>query len=457
MFMMTRPVVATTLAHWPTSTAHHSHPDEQGSFSGKAEMICRRLAIVSAVVAAAAVATMLLLGEEGQHAVELRLMRFFRDLSRYKSRQRLAAKEGQVVDASFFSVVLGTEEALPVGDADDDALRMTAEELRQYDGSDESLPLYLSIKGRIYDVTAGREYYGPGRSYHHFVGRDATRAYVTGCSAGDCLVSSLVGIDKGLQREVDRWIELYEYHDKYTFVGLLIEDPVAGVLERSMIEEKLLLDKNGQPKTAGDLRELGKEAYKVGMFVEANMYWRGALVRLGEAQAATGDELPEEEVFRASVLGFLASAAQKDKDYAGAVETYQEALDILGSVLSPVALAVSDLRANVAADQAAALFVAGTGKGERVLAGFAVAVDVFAERERRRLDAEPRMEHANTLMNYARAAIRLGRARDARDRLVELVDRFSAAEGQVVEALVKSAKEGVQALDEQIQRTSAEA
>ena len=38
------------------------------------------------------------------------------------------------------------------------------------------------------------------------------------------------------QKEIDRWLELYETHDKYTFVGHLIEDPVNEILEH--IEEE---------------------------------------------------------------------------------------------------------------------------------------------------------------------------------------------------------------------------
>jgi predicted heme/steroid binding protein len=41
-------------------------------------------------------------------------------------------------------------------------LRLTKAELAQHDGSDASLPLYIAVRGRIYDVSAGRSFYGPG-------------------------------------------------------------------------------------------------------------------------------------------------------------------------------------------------------------------------------------------------------------------------------------------------------
>ena len=58
---------------------------------------------------------------------------------------------------------------------------LTDAEIRAYDGSDPSTPLYLAINGTIYDVSAGRNFYGPGGHYGHFAGRDATRAWVTEC------------------------------------------------------------------------------------------------------------------------------------------------------------------------------------------------------------------------------------------------------------------------------------
>jgi predicted heme/steroid binding protein len=58
---------------------------------------------------------------------------------------------------------------------------LTDVELAQYDGRNASLPIYLGLDGKIYDVTAGRLTYGPGGPYNHFAGKDAVRAFVTGC------------------------------------------------------------------------------------------------------------------------------------------------------------------------------------------------------------------------------------------------------------------------------------
>ena len=39
---------------------------------------------------------------------------------------------------------------------------MTLLELSKYDGRDPLRPLLLAVKGRVFDVTMGRAFYGPG-------------------------------------------------------------------------------------------------------------------------------------------------------------------------------------------------------------------------------------------------------------------------------------------------------
>ena len=81
--------------------------------------------------------------------------------------------------------------AAKVGNTD-----LTDAQLREYDGSDPSKPLYLAINGTIFDVSVGRGFYGPGGHYGHFAGRDATRAWVTECwDTEDQLTHDMRGIE----------------------------------------------------------------------------------------------------------------------------------------------------------------------------------------------------------------------------------------------------------------------
>ena len=58
-------------------------------------------------------------------------------------------------------------------------------QLASYNGANPQLPIYLALNGTIYDVSANPTTYGPGGSYHFFAGRDAARAFLTGCFMED--------------------------------------------------------------------------------------------------------------------------------------------------------------------------------------------------------------------------------------------------------------------------------
>ena len=53
---------------------------------------------------------------------------------------------------------------------------ITVQELSKFDGSYPQLPIYVAIKGLVYDVSAKRDMYGPGKSYNVFTGKDASCA-----------------------------------------------------------------------------------------------------------------------------------------------------------------------------------------------------------------------------------------------------------------------------------------
>ncbi|CAF4938422.1 unnamed protein product [Pieris macdunnoughi] len=58
-------------------------------------------------------------------------------------------------------------------------LPLTEEDLSHYNGVGND-KLYLGILGSVFDVSSGKRHYKKGSSYHYFVGKDGTRALVTG-------------------------------------------------------------------------------------------------------------------------------------------------------------------------------------------------------------------------------------------------------------------------------------
>ncbi|KAL7544540.1 hypothetical protein ACHAWF_007918 [Thalassiosira exigua] len=89
-------------------------------------------------------------------------------------------------------------------------------------GASAENPIWLSILGKVYDVTTGEDYYGEEKgSYRFYAGRDASPCFSTGNNTPE-------GVDEKLEEWEDKklmavweWGEFYEKHDTYTFLGVL--------------------------------------------------------------------------------------------------------------------------------------------------------------------------------------------------------------------------------------------
>ncbi len=80
-----------------------------------------------------------------------------------------------------------------------------------------SAPVYLAVRGKVYDVTPGRNFYGPGGPYENFAGRDATRGLACQSFDEEMLTKNLDGpLDdcKDLESEqlenLNGWIERFD-------------------------------------------------------------------------------------------------------------------------------------------------------------------------------------------------------------------------------------------------------
>jgi len=47
-------------------------------------------------------------------------------------------------------------------------------ELKRFDGSSNSEPIYIGLNGLIYDVSSGRDYYKVDGPYHYLAGKDSS-------------------------------------------------------------------------------------------------------------------------------------------------------------------------------------------------------------------------------------------------------------------------------------------
>lgn len=88
-------------------------------------------------------------------------------------------------------------------------------------------PVYLAVRGRVFDVSPGRNFYGPGGPYENFAGRDASRGLASGSFDEDMLTKDLDGpLDKLEDLDADKeealrgWEE--RFLEKYLVVGRLV-------------------------------------------------------------------------------------------------------------------------------------------------------------------------------------------------------------------------------------------
>ena len=83
--------------------------------------------------------------------------------------------------------------------------------------------IWLSIVGEVYDVTKGRDFYGPGSAYSLFSGKDATVAYVTGKFTEEEAAKGLDSLSDAQLQVADQWREFYVSEEKYPFVGRFVD------------------------------------------------------------------------------------------------------------------------------------------------------------------------------------------------------------------------------------------
>ena len=89
------------------------------------------------------------------------------------------------------------------------------------------MPVYIGVRGQVFDVTPGRNFYGPGGPYENFAGRDATRGLACGSFDEDMLTKDLEGPLDDLKdlgpdemESLKGWEE--RFTEKYVIVGKLV-------------------------------------------------------------------------------------------------------------------------------------------------------------------------------------------------------------------------------------------
>lgn len=138
----------------------------------------------------------------------------------------------------------------------------TSKQLAYFDGtkdekSGEDKPVYLSVSGTVFDVSEGRNFYGPDGPYADFAGRECGVALAK-MSFDKEHLDDLAGCNKlnfGEKNELDGWIEKFTYYRNYPIKGKLIATDDLKVLESRVLTGEDL------SKHTGDDGEVVPEGY----------------------------------------------------------------------------------------------------------------------------------------------------------------------------------------------------
>ncbi|KAF9281594.1 hypothetical protein BGZ68_006540 [Mortierella alpina] len=104
----------------------------------------------------------------------------------------------------------------------------TPKELAQFDGRTKDTRILMAIQGKVFDVTRGRNFYGPDGPYGNFAGRDASRGLAKNSfdksmlTALDAPIDKLEDLNDEEKESLSDWAGHFE--GKYQLVGKLIEN-----------------------------------------------------------------------------------------------------------------------------------------------------------------------------------------------------------------------------------------
>ncbi|KAJ5683863.1 Damage response protein 1 [Penicillium maclennaniae] len=104
----------------------------------------------------------------------------------------------------------------------------TPKTLIEFNGQGDR-PVYLAVRGRVFDVTPGKDFYGPGGPYENFAGRDASRGLAHQSFDEEMLTKDLSAPLDDLKdltadqlENLQSWEE--RFSEKYLVVGKLVAE-----------------------------------------------------------------------------------------------------------------------------------------------------------------------------------------------------------------------------------------
>jgi membrane-associated progesterone receptor component len=105
----------------------------------------------------------------------------------------------------------------------------TAKQLLYFDGkkdekTDEDKPVYLSVNGAVFDVSDGRNFYGPDGPYEAFAGHECGVALAKMSFDKEHLddLAGCATLNFGEKADLEGWIEKFTYYRNYPIKGRFV-------------------------------------------------------------------------------------------------------------------------------------------------------------------------------------------------------------------------------------------
>ncbi|WVO16851.1 hypothetical protein L204_104537 [Cryptococcus depauperatus] len=99
---------------------------------------------------------------------------------------------------------------------------ITSAQLAQHDGSDPSKPIYVAIKGKVFDVSPRAEMYGPGKGYHVFAGKDGSKGLGMSSLDPKDAVADFSTLNETQLNTLNQWESFFE--KRYNVVGKVVAE-----------------------------------------------------------------------------------------------------------------------------------------------------------------------------------------------------------------------------------------
>ncbi|KAG6917040.1 hypothetical protein DXG01_004092 [Tephrocybe rancida] len=103
----------------------------------------------------------------------------------------------------------------------------TTEELKKYDGNTSGLPIYVAIKGTVFDVSHKADVYGPGRSYAIFAGKDGSKGLGMSSLKPEHAVADYSDLAPADLKVLDDWHAFFS--KRYNIVGKVVDPPTSSL------------------------------------------------------------------------------------------------------------------------------------------------------------------------------------------------------------------------------------